>query len=91
VNCVKEGTSKLVLPGTPVSWIFIDRFSQFNIISSKAAGKKKGIVSTEARINASAGTDARRIVTETTTANPSMATGITARSTARSMYVMRSL
>ena len=41
VNCKEAGTegpgSKLVLPaGTPVLWIFIDRFSQFNIISSKA-------------------------------------------------------
>ncbi len=35
----KEGGGKLVLPGgTPVLWMCIGRFSQFNIISSKAAG-----------------------------------------------------
>ena len=56
MNCKEAGTegpgSKLVLPaGTPVLWIFIDRFSQFNIISSKAnsgaATEEEGVKATE--------------------------------------------
>jgi hypothetical protein len=35
-----EGPSKLVLPGTPVLWMFIDRFSQFNLLSSKAQQRR---------------------------------------------------
>jgi len=47
--------SKLVLPaGIPVLWIFIDRFSQFNIISSKAnsgaATEEEGLADTASRV-----------------------------------------
>ena len=68
---------------------FIDRFSQFNIISSE--GTAKGSATTEAGINAIAGTEARiiaiagteaRRITETTTGGTSTeATRITATTT----------